>query len=103
MSIKWMGISFKRKFREWKSREPGRKTEEKRRSIKAIGLGLLEDRDLVFELLQRGYPSIIRVLQSVSIREIKATFSTADPLWNGVLYGVFADTRSDRVSLSINF
>lgn len=40
MSIKWMGISFERKFREWRSREPGRKTEEKRRSIKAIGLRL---------------------------------------------------------------
>jgi hypothetical protein len=53
MSIKWMGISFERKFREWKFREPGEKTEEKKRNIKAIGLRLLEDRDLVFELLDK--------------------------------------------------
>ena len=104
LNVEWMGLSITKSIGRKKPGRPKEKAEkEKKGKIKALGLRLLRDRGLIFELLQKGYRSMIDLLQSVSIREIEATFSTPDPVWNGVLYGIFTNIHFENVNLSMNF
>ena len=102
--IGWMGLSLTKSLDGKKQRRPKEKPEkEKKGKIKAIGLRFLKDRDLIVELLQKGYRSMIDLLRSVSIWEIDATFSTPDHMLNGVLYGVLINIHFENVNLMMNF
>ncbi len=104
LSVGWMGLSVEKKLGRKKPRRPVEKPErEKKRNIKAIGLRLAKDSDLILELFQKGYRSMIDILRSASIQEIEATFSTPDPMWNGVLYGILTNMHFQNVNLSMNF
>jgi hypothetical protein len=100
----WMGVDLRIRLDRWK---PGRsKAEPERRKkshAKAIGLYLVEERGLIFELVQKAHRPLMRLLQSVSIRNIEASLSTPDPLWNGVLYGICFNLPLENVHLSANF
>jgi len=99
-----MGLSVEKRLSRKKPRRSVEKPErKKKRNIKAIGLRLAKDRDLILELFQKGYRSMIDVLRSVSNQEIEATFSTPDPMWNGVLYGILTNIHFENVNLSMNF
>ncbi len=99
LTVRWMSLSVTKTL----GREKPRRPKEKKWTLKAFGRGLLKDRYLFAELLQKGYRTVIDLVRSVSIREMEATFSTPDPLWNGVLWGVFANIHLENVSLSMNF
>lgn len=103
-TVRWMNLSITKRLEKKGPRRPEEKPQrEKKRFIKTIGVRLLKDRVLFFELLQKGYHSMIDVLRSVCIREVEATFSTPDPLWNGVFYGILNNIHSKNVSLTMNF
>jgi hypothetical protein len=87
----WMGVDLRIRLDRWKSH------------AKAIGLYLVEERGLIFELVQKAHRPLMRLLQSVSIRNIEASLSTPDPLWNGVLYGICFNLPLENVHLSANF
>lgn len=101
-NVDWMSLSLTRLLRRKGPRRPREKPEKKRHII-AIGRFLLRDRNLGLEIFQRGYRSVTEMVQSVSIREMEANLSTPDPMWNGVLSGVFANIELENVSLSTNF
>lgn len=104
LTVGWMGLSVTRRLGRKKARRPEEKPEKKkRRTIKAIGRLLLKDKYLILELLQKLYRPLLCMLRSASIREIEAKFSTPDPLWNGVLYGIIANIHHKNVKLSVNF
>ncbi|NIO05493.1 MAG: hypothetical protein GTN74_13025 [Proteobacteria bacterium] len=115
--VRWMGISFTKilarkrlkppkevpVIRE-KIGKPKEKPEKKKREkIRAGGELLLKERELTFELLQKGYRSILDLVRSVSIRELEGSFSTSDPMWNGVLAGMLTHIHVKNVNLSANF
>lgn len=115
--VAWLGLSFTKKLsskkllgpiaKREKEEEPptakGETQKKKKHRIKAIGRFLLHDRYLILELLRKGYRPLINVLHAVSLRELEASFSTPDPMWNGVLFGVFSNIHLDNVRLSANF
>lgn len=104
LSVRWMSLSVTKRLGSKKPKRLKVKPEkEKKPNIKAIWRLLLKDRYLIFELFQKGYRSVIDMLQSVSIREMEANFSTPDPMWNGVFCGIFANIHLENVNLSMNF
>jgi hypothetical protein len=104
LTVRWLRFSVTKRLGEEKPRglkeKPKRK---KKRVVKAIGRLLLRDRYLFLKLLHEGYRSVIDILRSVSIRELEANLSTPDPMWNGVLWGVFANIHFENVTLATNF
>jgi hypothetical protein len=104
LTVTWMGLSLTKRLGKEKPR-PAKETpeKEKKRTIKAIGKRLLKDKHLTFELLQKAYGTAIDMLRSVSVRKMEATFSTPDPLWNGMLWGIFSNIHLENVDLSVNF
>lgn len=104
IKLEWLGFSITKKLERKKPRRPKEKLKkEEKPVIKAIGRLLVVDRYLLFDLLQKGYHLAIDVLHSVSVRELEADFSTPDPMWNGVLSGIFANTRFKNATLTTNF
>ncbi len=117
LGVRWIGISFTKNLARKrlkrskevpvigeKIEEPKEKPEKKKREkIRAGGKLLLKERELTFELLQRGYHSILDLVRSVSIRELEGSFSTTDPMWNGVLAGILTQIHVRNVNLSANF
>ena len=104
LTLQWMGLSVtkrleKKKHREW---EEGVVTGE-RRIIKTIGRLLLKDSRLALQLLVRAYHLLVGLVRSSSVRELEANFSTSDPMWNGVLYGLVGNVHRKNVRLSVNF
>jgi len=102
VDVEWMSLSLTRLLRRKGPRRP-REKPKKKRHITVILRFLLRDRYLALEFFQRGYGSVTEMVQSVSIREMEANLSTPDPMWNGVLSGVFANIDLENVSLSTNF
>jgi hypothetical protein len=102
--IGWMGLGFGRR---WDRRKPAPVKAEPERKKKfpaqAIGLHLFQERDLVFELVQKAHRPLMRLLRSVSVQNVEASLSTPDPLWNGVLYGIGCSLPWKNVHLSANF
>ena len=102
--IGWMGaglrVGLDRRQSGRSKAEPGRK---KKSHAKAIGLYLVRESDLIWELDRKARRRLWRLLQSVSIRNIEASLSTPDPLWNGVLYGICCHLPLENVRLSVNF
>ena len=104
LQVRWMGLSISMRLAGKKPRKlKERPQRDRKHRIGAIGATLFKDRDVIFELLQRGYHLVIDVVRSLSIRELQANFSTSDPMWNGVLYGIFSGIHFDNVDLSVNF
>lgn len=100
----WMGVDLKIRLDRRKPARSKAEPERKKKShAKAIGLYLFEESDLIFELLRKARRPLMRLLQSVSIRNIEASLSTPDPLWNGVLYGICFNFPLENVHLSANF
>ncbi len=104
LQVGWMGVDLKIRLDR---RKPARSKKEPERrkkfKAKAIGLYLVEERDLIFELVQKARRPLLRLLRSVSIRNVEGSFSTPDPLWNGVLYGIFFNLPLEKFHLSANF
>ena len=77
LHVGWMGVDLRirldRRKRARSKAEPERK---KISHAKAIGLYLFEESDLIFELLRKARRPLMTLLQSVSIRNIEASFST---------------------------
>lgn len=104
LTVRWMNLSITKRLEKKRPRRPEEKPQrEKKRFIKTVGLRLLKDRGLFLELFHKGCHSMIDVLRSVCIREVEATFSTPDPLWNGVFYGILNNIHLKNVSLTMNF
>jgi len=117
LHVGWMGLSFTKSLAR-KRLEPSKEvpvtrkeTEKpkekpkktKKGKISVAGKLLLKERELTIELFQRGYRPILDLFRSVSIREMEASISTPDPMWNGVLAGIFASVPLKDVKLSANF
>jgi len=104
LDLGWMGVDLRiRSDRRKPARSKAEPERKKKSHAKAIGLYLFEESDLIFELLRKARRPLMRLLQSVSIRNIEASFSTPDPLWNGVLYGICSNLPLENVQLSANF
>jgi hypothetical protein len=104
LHVGWMGINLRiRLDRRKRARAKAEPVRKKKSHAKAIGLYLLKERDLVFELVQKAHRPLMRLLRSVSIRNIEASFSTPDPLWNGILDGICCNLPLENVHLSVNF
>ena len=104
LTVHWMGLSATRRLGGKKPRVTEEKGErEKRRIIKTVGRLFLKDKYLIFELLLRVYRPFVYLLRSVSVRELDASFSTPDPMWNGVLFGIANNVHHKNVRLSVNF
>ena len=104
LRVGWMGVDLRIRLGRRKPARSKAEPERKKKShAKAIGLYLVEERDLIFELVRKGRRPLMRLLQSVSIRNIEGSFSTPDPLWNGVLYGICSNLPLENVHLSANF
>ncbi len=117
LHVGWMGLSFTKSLARKRlkpakevpvirkeTKKPKEKPEEtKKGRISVAGKLLLKERELMIELLQRGYRSILDLFRSFSIREMEASVSTPDPMWNGVLAGIFASVSLEDVKLSANF
>jgi len=105
LKLGWLGLSVTKDLGRKKPRTPREKPEkERKRTIKVIiGRCLLKDRDLCLELFQKGYRSARDMVKAVSIRELDVSFSTPDPMWNGVLCGIFANIHLENVTLGANF
>jgi len=104
LDLGWMGVDLRiRSDRRKPARSKAEPERKKKSHAKAIGLYLFEESDLIFELLRKARRPLMRLLQSVSIRNIEASFSTPDPLWNGVLYGICFNLPLEKFHLSANF
>lgn len=104
LKVEWMSLSITKRLEKKKGRGPKEKPEKEGKwNIKTIGLLLVKDRELVFDLFQKGYRSAKDMLRSVSIREIEGTLSTPDPMCNGVLCGIFSNIHLKNVRVSVNF
>jgi hypothetical protein len=104
LTFHWMGLSATRKLRREKLGETQEEGErEKGRIIKTVGRLFLKDRYLTLELLLKAYRPFVYLLRSVSVRELEASFSTPDPMWNGVLFGIVNNIHHKNARLSVNF
>jgi hypothetical protein len=104
LHVEWMGVALRIRLGRRKPARSKAEPERKKKSqAKAIGLYLVEERDLIFELFQKARRPLVKLLRSVSIRNIEGSFSTPDPLWNGVLYGICFNLPLEYVHLSANF
>jgi hypothetical protein len=103
--VGWRGVDLRIRLDRRKPARSKAEPERKKKShAKAIGLYLFEESDLIFELIRKARRPLMRLLQSVSIRNIEGSFSTPDPLWNGVLYGICCFSLPlEHVHLSANF
>jgi len=102
--VRWMGVALGIRLGRREPAPSKAEPEKKKKSYaKAIGLYLFEERDLIFELLRRARRPLVRLLRSVSIRNVEGSVSTPDPLWNGVLYGICFSLPLENVHLSANF
>jgi hypothetical protein len=104
LHVGWIGMGIRIR---WDRRKPARSKAEPQRKKKFhaedIGFYLAEESDLIFELVRKARHPLLRLLQSVSIRNIEASLSTPDPLWNGVLHGLCFILPLENVNLSANF
>ena len=104
LHVGWMGIYLRIRLDR---RKPGRlkaqPARKKKSYAKTIGLYLVEESDLIFELVRKVRQPLMRLLESISIRNIEASLSTPDPLWNGVLHGICCNLPLENVNLSANF
>jgi len=104
LHVGWMCVDHRMRLGRQKLARSRAKPERKKKShAKAIGLYLFEERDLIFELFRKARRPLVKLLQSVSIRNVEGSFSTPDPLWNGVLYGICFNLPLENVHLSANF
>ncbi len=105
LRVAWMGANLKiRLDRRKKKRSKTEFARKKKSYAKAIGLYFVKERGLILELVKKAHQPLMRLLRSVSIRNIEASFSTPDPLWNGVLYGICCFSLPlENVHLSANF
>ena len=104
LTVGWMCIHHRVRLGRRKPARPKAEPERKKKShAKAIGLYLLEERDLIFELFRRARRPLVKLLRSLSIRNVEGSFSTPDPMWNGVLYGICFNLPLENVHLSANF
>lgn len=104
LTVVWMGLSWSKRLSREKLRRPGQRPEkEKWLTPGRVFRCMLKDGHLALELLQKLHRPLMHLLRSVSIRKIEASFSTPDPMWNGVLYGVIANIHRENVKLSVNF
>jgi hypothetical protein len=100
----WMGVDLRIRLGRRKPARSKAEPERKKKShAQAIGLYLVEERDLIFELLCKARRPLMKLLQSVSIRNMEGSFSTPDPLWNGILYGICFNLPWEKFHLSANF
>jgi len=104
LRVGWMGVDLGIRLDRRKTQRPKTEPESKKKSYaRAIGLYLFEESDLIFELIRKARRPLMRMMQSVSLRNIEGSFSTPDPLWNGVLYGICSNLPLENVHLATNF
>ena len=104
LTLSWMGLSMRKRFGQRTPKKAGEKPQrEKGRMTQALARLLLADRDLLSEVLRNAYRALPSVFKALRVREIEGTVSIADPMWNGVLFGILANTSLERVHLSVNF
>lgn len=104
LHVGWMGVNLRIRLGRRKPARSKAGPERKKKSrARAIGLYLFEERDLIFELFRKACRPLVNLLRSVSIRNVEGSFSTPDPMWNGVLYGICFNLPLENVHLSANF
>lgn len=104
LRVGWLGVDLRIRSDRRKTERSKAEPESKKKSYaKAIGLYLVKESDLVFELVRKARRPLMRLLQSVSVRNVEGSFSTPDPLWNGVFYGICSNLPLENVHLSANF
>jgi len=104
LRVGWMCVDHRMRLGRRKPARSKAEPERKNKSrARAIGLYLFEERDMIFELFRKARRPLVNLLRSVSIRNVEGSFSTPDPMWNGVLYGICFDLPLENVHLSANF
>jgi hypothetical protein len=101
--VRWLGFSIRKKYVTAKPGKPGKKISWKGWLFRTLGQLVLEDRTLACDMVSRLFRPFVSMIRSVSLRDIEATFSVPDPMWNGLLHGVLANMSTKNVHLSMNF
>jgi hypothetical protein len=97
--LSWAGVPLPLPGRSGRRKRPARPGRRARR----FGLGILRDRVLLRVLLQAGRRAVRDVVRAVHVGELDAVVSLPDPMWNGILFGLFGDLRRGRMHVSIAF
>jgi len=101
--VRWLGFSIKKKYVPEKPGKPGEEVPRRGWLFRTMGQLIMEDRTLACDMVPRLFRSVVSVIRSVSVRDMEATFSVPDPMWNGLLHGVLANMSTKNAHLSMNF
>jgi hypothetical protein len=102
--VGWLGFSLKKDLATlWAKKREKRPEKRKGRIFPAVGRILWKDKSLSMALVQPVSRSVIELIRSISIRELRATLSTPDPVWNGMLWGVLTNFRFKNIRVEANF
>lgn len=64
---------------------------------------VLSHRSLLIDLVRKTVRYLIDLLRSFSIRELRADYSSKDPVIDGICYGAIQGVQIRKVHLSVNF